>query len=335
MSEALDAWELTRNDGELFHDHKGRPKAYEMPPVPLIDTHGHLTAFWSLAPEHAVARAAYSGVCRLVVPVDPTDDAQDAEGFLASLEGWLDAAAYLIRDLDGRWAYPRFEAYGRDSRDLPSEVRIVAGAHPYGALSYLTDPSVKEAWKRLLASPRCVGIGEIGLDYACDVDHEAQKEAFAAQLALASELGLPVELHIRDAKGDEGAQAHADALQILRSVGVPEAGCDLHCYTGTKEVLAPYLALGCSVAFGGALTFRKSDEIREAALSAPVERLLSETDCPYMAPVPLRGVEGEPAMVGVTAAFLAHLRCDAGLAQTVEETYEALWQNGSALFYRS
>lgn len=329
-----DQWTLTLEDGVLFHDKKGRPKDYPRPPYPLMDTHGHLTAFWEAQPAHAVARAAFAGVCRLVVPLDPADDARDAEPTLASLEGWLAEAESLIGELGSRWQIPAFEEPGISAATLPAETRIVAGAHPYGAADYLEDPSVKAALGVLLRSPRCAGIGEIGLDYTCDVDHGQQKEAFRQQLVLAGELGLPVELHIRDAKGDGCAEAHRDALQVLEEAGVPEAGADLHCYTGDREILAPYLALGCSVAFGGALTFRKSDDIRDAALSAPRECLLSETDCPYMAPVPMRGREGEPALVGFTAAALADLRLAAGLAKTKEETYQALWENGSRLFYR-
>lgn len=328
------AWELSLEDGVLFHDRKGRPKEYAEPPFPLIDTHGHLTAFWGMEPVHALVRAAAAGICRLVVPLDPADDARDAEGVLGDLEGWCRQADALIAELEDSWHFPVFAGEGQDAKRLPSEVRIVCGAHPYGARRYLEDPDTKQALARLLASPRCAGIGEIGLDYTSEVPKEAQKEAFADQLQLACRLGLPAELHIRDAKGDGEACAHKDALEILQAAGVPSAGCDLHCYTGTAEVLAPYLDLGCSVAFGGALTFRKSDDIRRACISAPAERLLLETDCPYMAPVPLRGLEGEPAMAGVTAAFLAALRLEAGVASTLEESYRALWENGSSLFYR-
>lgn len=328
-----DQWVLTLEDGILFHDRKGRPKDYPAPPYPLIDTHGHLTAFWEAEPAHAVARAALAGVCRLVVPLDPSDDARDAGKTLSDLEGWLAAASCLIGEIGQKRTLPAFEGLGISAAALPGETRIVAGAHPYGAEDFLEDPAVKASLEVLLESPRCAGIGEIGLDYTCDVDHAAQKEAFRQQLVLAGELGLPVELHIRDAKGDERAEAHRDALHVLEEAGVPAAGADLHCYTGSWDVLAPYLALGCSVAFGGALTFRKSDDIRDAALSVPAERLLSETDCPYMAPVPMRGCENEPAMVGFTASLLADLRCDAALAKTREETYRALWENGSRLFY--
>ncbi|MGN0071738.1 MAG: TatD family hydrolase [Atopobiaceae bacterium] len=334
MSDSEGQWAQTLEDGVLFHDKKGRPKDYPRPPYPLIDTHGHLTAFWEAAPAHAVARAALAGVCRLVVPFDPADDARDAEATLRDLEGWLEEAHGLIGEIGKRWEIPAFEEPGIAAATLPDETRIVAGAHPYGAADFLGDPSVKEALGKLIRSPRCVGIGEIGLDYTCDVDRAQQKEAFRQQLVLAGELGLPVELHIRDAKDDEQAEAHADALRVLEEAGVPEAGADLHCYTGNRDVLAPYLELGCSVAFGGALTFRKSDDIRAAALSAPQGRLLSETDCPYMAPVPMRGCENEPAMVGFTAALLSDLRLEAGLAQDRLETYRALWENGSALFYR-
>ena len=142
---------------------------------------------------------------------------------------------------------------------------------------------------------------------------------------------MPVELHIRDADGDERATAHLDALRILEREGVPKAGCDLHCFTSGPEVMRPFVEMGCYIAFGGAVTFSRSDDIREAAVECPAHLLLSETDSPYMAPVPLRGTVCEPAMVSFSAATVARVRADAGVA-TYEETSEALWNNAQRFF---
>ena len=202
------------------------------------------------------------------------------------------------------------------SRRLLDNVRVWAGVHPYGAADFNASPEAHRALEALLASPRAVGVGEFGLDYGPynKTDPSEQRVAFATQLRLAHELNLPVELHLRDADGDETATAHAEAAQILEREGVPAAGCDLHCYTSNAEVMRPFVEMGCLVAFGGAATFPRSDDIREAAVACPAQRLLSETDSPYMAPVPLRGQECEPAMVAFSAGLVARVREEAGVA---------------------
>ncbi|MFC2646637.1 MAG: TatD family hydrolase [Coriobacteriaceae bacterium] len=323
----------------LFHDKKGRAKDYPVALLPLIDTHGHLTDFDENTPTRALARAAQAGVCHLVSPVDPTDDATDPRHLMYAFHMWCkDAHTLIDAQRQAGVSFPKFEgqeAHGRtaDAAEIAHFVRIVAGVHPYGAKAYLEDPEVKKHLIFILRCPVCVGVGEIGLDYTCGVDHEEQKRAFIEQLDTAQDWGLPVELHIRDARADSTAEAHRDALKILKQVGIPKAGCDLHCFTSTPDVLHDFVAIGCSVAFGGALTFKSSDEIRDAALVCPQHALLSETDCPYMAPVPLRGMEAEPAMVAYVTAALAQLRLEHGEADSLNQTYQALWDNGNALFF--
>lgn len=316
--------ELLLDDGEFFRNSKGKARPMPQPRAPLADTHGHLTSFRENDPAVVLARAALAGLRLLVVPVDPTDDGRDPQAFLANLDRWCqEASALLDAAVSEGLLVPEFPGY-KGVPPLLDNVRIVAGAHPYGAAD-LDDG----AWARLellLKSPRCAGVGEIGLDYTCDVPKDVQRDAFARQLRLAVERGLPVELHIRDERDDPEALAHRDALDVLDEVGIPAAGVDLHCYTGDPAVMAPYVARGCHVAFGGVLTFKRSDEIRDAACACPEELLLTETDCPYMAPVPLRGTEGEPAMVAFTAAALAELREECGLALP-RDTYRALWRN--------
>lgn len=326
--------DLTLADGELFHDRKGRPCPPPEPLAPLADTHGHLTSFRSVDPAAAIARAALAGVRLLVVPLDPVDDVPRKWGSVPELLGWLDeqvelAARCLEACAERGFVPPAFD--GWDAPDLVDIVRIVAGVHPYGAESL--DDEAMTRLHDLLASPRCVGVGEFGLDLGpySRVPREAQEDAFRRQLRLAHELGLPVELHIRDAAGDMLSNAHLDAARILEDEGVPEAGCDLHCFTSGLKVMETFAGMGCHIAFGGALTFTRSDDIREAASFCPERRIVTETDSPYMAPVPLRGEECEPAMVAFTAAHLADIRESASRGSR-PETYRALWENARALF---
>jgi TatD DNase family protein len=321
--------DLTLEDGELFHSKKGRVLAEPAPLAPLADTHGHLTVISQHDPARAIARAALAGVRLLVTPLDPVDDRHDMDAVLADLTAWQDRSRELLADVASRGHVPPAWQTHPDLPELPDNVRLVAGAHPYGALEF--DDAARARMGRMLADPRCVGVGEIGLDYTCDVPHDAQLACFSEQLAMARERDLPVELHIRDVRDDPSSEAHVDAAALLAREGVPSAGCDLHCFTNDVEVVRPFLELGCHVAFGGAATFKRSDDIREAAVAVPLDRLLSETDCPYMAPVPLRGQECEPAMVCFSAACVADAREAAGVSTRLE-TYEALWANACELF---
>lgn len=313
-------------DGELFRDQKGRPRPWPRPLAPLADTHGHLTVFREHDPARAIARAALAGVRLLVVPADPTEDAKDAREFLDSLDRWVAAGRALLDEAASEGLVP--PAFP-GAPELCDNVRTVAGIHPYGAAQ--ADEAAMACLSELLASPRCVGVGEIGLDFTCDVPTDVQREVFACQLRLAKELGMPCELHIRDERDDEEALAHAMALEVLDEVGMPEAGVDLHCYTGDPAVMRPFVERGCMVAFGGAVTFKHSDEIRDAACACPADQMLTETDSPYMAPVPLRGLECEPAMVCFSARCVADVRAECGVSDPTE-TYAALWKNACSLF---
>jgi TatD DNase family protein len=330
-SSQLDA--LTWEDGSLFHDVRGRAVEFPAPLAPLADTHGHLTVFREHDAANALARAALAGVRLLVVPVDPADDVRDVPRFLDWFESKVDEARGLLdRYASIGLVPPEFP----DRPGLPQlldNVWIVAGVHPYGAVDHLDDPSVGERLSLLLDSPRCVGVGEIGVDLGpySDVPLDAQERALRDQLRVARERDLPVELHVRDARDDEAASAHALVERVLREEGVPRRGCDLHCFTQGPEVMAPFVELGSHVAFGGAETFRSSDDVRQAAVECPERLILSETDSPYMAPVPLRGEECEEAMVAFSAASLAQVREDAGIASR-QRTYDALWDNARALF---
>lgn len=315
-------------DGTLFHDNKGRPVA--LPPAPslLADSHGHLTSFVGRDAPAVLVRAALAGLRLLVVPVDPVDEIPRRWGSASELLRWVDAqedeARGLLDACAARGILPPKAPGHEDLPPLLDNLRIIAGAHPYGAAEL--DAAALARLDELLESPRSVGVGEIGVDLGPynELPASVQEHAFRLQLGLALDRGLPVELHIRD--GVQDVLAHELAARVLGEVGLPAAGCDLHCFTQGPEVMAPFVEMGCHVAFGGAVTFGRSDDIRDAALSCPERLLLSETDAPYMAPAPLRGQRCEPAMVAFSADCVAHVREEAGVAPR-ERTYEALLHN--------
>jgi TatD DNase family protein len=168
---------------------------------------------------------------------------------------------------------------------------------------------------------RAIALGEIGLDYHYDHSPRGvQREVFARQLRLAKSLSLPVIIHSREA--DE------ETLEILRAeyAGAVRGGV-MHCFGGGPALAEGALALGLYISFAGNVTFKKADALREVALTVPLDRLLVETDCPYLAPVPHRGRRNEPAYVAATARFVAALR-----GVTDEEFGRATSENFSRLF---
>ena len=289
-------------------DKKGNVHELPTAPCALADTHGHLMHLRSRGAVDVLTRAVEAGVRLLVVPLDPTDEAAEAEAVLA----WLEEQASAVPELD---------------------LRLLGGAHPYGAAKLIAGEG-RDALDTLLASPRCVGVGEIGLDFGpwSELPLDVQEEAFRLQLRIARERALPVELHLRDPERGEPI-AHIEAARILREEGVPEAGCVLHCFTSGPDIMAPFVDMGCYIAFGGAVTFPRSEDIRAAAAACPAELILTETDSPYMTPVPFRGSKCETAMVACTAACVARVREEAGVA-SAEETYRTLWENATKLFCR-
>lgn len=180
-------------------------------------------------------------------------------------------------------------------------VYAAVGVHPHDAKLY-----DEMAERRLLdivgRGGRVVAWGEIGLDFHYDHSpRETQLRVFARQLRLAWEAGVPVIIHSREAD-DETAR-------VLREVyaGAPRGGV-MHCFGGGPELAEAALSLGLYISFAGNVTFKKAEPLREVARQVPPERLLVETDCPYLAPVPFRGRRNEPAFVVETARFLAELR---------------------------
>jgi TatD DNase family protein len=174
------------------------------------------------------------------------------------------------------------------------------GTHPHYAHEELDIPTAEIV--RLSKHPKIVGIGEAGLDYFYKHSTpQAQAQGFRAHIAAARETGLPLEIHTRD--------ADADTLAILREEHAKGAfPAILHCFTGGRELALGAVELGLYVSFSGVVTFKKAEALRAIAAEVPLERLLVETDAPYLAPEPYRGKQNEPAYVVHTAATLADVR---------------------------
>lgn len=172
---------------------------------------------------------------------------------------------------------------------------------------------------RLAAHPKVVAIGEIGLDYHWEkAPHDVQEQLFRAQLGLARELGLPVVIHSRDSQ--------ADTVRILRDAARGQAGV-MHSFSGDWAYAEACLDVGFMLSFSGPVTFPKASDLHQVARHAPLERLLTETDCPYLAPHPYRGKRNEPAHVRLVAERIAELR-----NQEVVEVATAVWNNAEEIF---
>ena len=239
----------------VFRNSKGKAKAAPALPqgAPVADTHCHLGMLDNVP--LALARAAVHGMGFIECITDPSEyrsDELSAQETYARLDEWV-ADARCILD---SWGMGQLE---------PPVIRMASGVHPHNAKDWERGlPVLRE----LLACPATSCLGEIGLDYHYDKSpRDVQREVFALQLRMAHELGLPVSLHIRE--------AHSDALEILRAEGLPAAGCILHCFNLGPDDLAPFVELGCYVALGGPLTFKKECATRAAVALASPGRLLT------------------------------------------------------------
>lgn len=191
------------------------------------------------------------------------------------------------------------------------------GTHPHEAKDMRPEHLME--LETLLRHQKAVAVGEIGLDYHYDFsERDVQRRVFGEQLELAIALSLPVVVHEREAVEDVKSilRAHKNGLS-----GV------MHCFTGSYETARDYIDLGLYVAFGGALTFKNARRALEAAEKLPMDRLLIETDCPYMTPEPYRGKRNDPSLVRLVCERLAALR-----HMDAEEAAEITLQNGLTLF---
>ena len=198
---------------------------------------------------------------------------------------------------------------------------FAAGFHPSNLQDYQTGD--EERLASLLQSPKGVAVGEIGLDYHYeDTDEAAQKRAFCAQLELAEALSLPVIIHSRDAA--------ADTLRILKDNRAKlRAGGVMHCFSGSPETAKEYLKLGLYISFAGPVTFKNARRLDEVAKIVPPERILAETDSPYLAPEPFRGTLNTPKNVVQVYEKLAQLRGEELFALAAR-----IHENAKTLFYK-
>lgn len=193
----------------------------------------------------------------------------------------------------------RFEEYAAIAERYP-DVLTTVGTHPHQAHEEL-DVTLAEI-VRLAGHQKCVGIGEAGLDYFYKKSPpEAQAQGFRLHIAAARETGLPLVIHTRD--------ADADTARILEEEMEKGAfTAVLHCFTGSADLAQRAIALGLYVSFSGVITFKKSEALRAVAAEVPLNRLLVETDAPFLAPEPFRGKRNEPSYVVHTAATLARIK---------------------------
>jgi TatD DNase family protein len=237
----------------------------------VIDSHCHLAdETFSAELEGVVARAKTAGVERALVILEAGNDQEAAQA--------------------------------RRVQELWPDVRTSVGIHPHAAHEYGTnvDRVISTVRDQIAKTPTARAVGEIGLDYHYDYSpRDVQQTVFRAQVRLARDLKLPVVIHTREADGD--------TMTVLRDEGKGELTGVLHCFSGTTDLARAGLDLGFYISFAGMLTFNNAGPLRETARLVPLDRLMTETDSPFLAPVPHRGKRNEPAFVSHVVATLAQL----------------------------
>lgn len=252
----------------------------------LVDSHCHLD-YPDFAEEldAVVARAHAAGVAKMVT--------------ISTRVRQFDRVAAIAERFDSVWC-----SVGTHCHNAHEELDLTA-----------------DHLARLAEHPRCVAIGEAGLDYHYDLSpREAQAEGFRRHIAAARMTGLPLVIHARD--------ADADVAAILEDeTGKGAFPMVLHCFSSGRELARRGLACGACLSFSGILTFKTAEEIRAIAAEAPADRILVETDAPYLAPVPYRGKRNEPAYTAKTAAVLAEVRGTTpdDIARTTTDNFHRLF----------
>ncbi len=257
----------------------------------LVDTHCHLDpAYFPDGADAAIARAESAGV----------------DGFVVVGVG---------RDLG-----PARHAVALAGR-LSDRVGAAVGIHPHDAATWSKE--VHDELAGLARSEAVVAVGEIGLDYHYDHSpRDTQRDVFARLVALARKVKKPIVIHTREAA--------ADTLALLESEGARDVGGVIHCFSEDRPFAERALDLGFDLSFSGIVTFKGARAIHEVAAWAPLDRILVETDSPYLAPVPLRGKPCEPAYIVHTAKRVAELR-----GVTVDDVARATTENAERRFRRT
>jgi TatD DNase family protein len=235
-----------------------------------VDSHAHIEMEDFDGDRQAVIQRALDADVRMIVNVGDGDARGDSH-----------SAAFRIAD-----EYPF--------------IYTTVGVHPHEAT--ILDDDFYDRLEEMARHPKVIAVGEIGLDYHYDNSpRDVQRQAFRRQLRLAGERELPVVIHTREAE--------PDTLKILEEewAGASKAGI-IHCFTGTRQFAETVVGMGFYISFSGVVTFKKAVELREAAKSLPLDRLLIETDSPFLAPEPFRGRRNEPSFVVETARRIAALR---------------------------
>lgn len=221
----------------------------------------------------------------------------------------------------------RMVVVGFDEETIPLAIEIAeahedvyaaVGWHPVDAIDY---EARHLAWLETLAEhPKVVALGEMGLDYHWDTSpKDVQEKVFRAQIRLAKKLAMPIIIHNREAT--------QDIIRILQEENAAEVGGIMHCFSGTIEEIQPCLDMNFYISLGGPVTFKNAKEVKEVAKVIPLDRLLIETDAPYLAPHPYRGKRNEPAYVKLVAEEIAELR-----SMGYEEICEITTQNALNIF---
>lgn len=249
----------------------------------------------------------------------------DTHAHIAEEEYELDREEVLERARGAGVAYINNVGYNLESSrraitlaENHDMVYASVGFHPHNAIE--AEPGYLEELKNMSAHPRVVALGEIGLDYYRDLSpREMQRKVFREQLSLARELSLPVIIHDRD--------AHGDLMDILRDLRLGAAGGVMHCYSGSWEMAQECLAMGFYISIAGPVTYQNASRLKDVAGRVPMDRLLLETDAPYLTPSPHRGKRNEPSYIVFTAAEMAALK-----GMNVEELAKTCTENGRRLF---
>ena len=197
------------------------------------------------------------------------------------------------------------------------DVYGAVGVHPEELNSY--NEEAENKIKELLKHKKIIAVGEIGLDYYWDKSQiEKQKEIFERQILIAKQAQKPILVHDRE--------AHLDSFEILKKSNAAETGVVMHCFSGSPEFAQQCINEGFYIAIGGVVTFKNAKKVKEVAKNVPLDKLLLETDAPYMTPVPFRGKENQPAYVKFVAEEIAQLR-----GVSFEEIAEATTANAKKL----
>ena len=258
----------------------------------MIDSHCHLAdeAFVADLPD-VVARARTAGVQEALCILEASDEAEFAR----------------VPAVSEQW----------------DRIRVATGVHPHraGAFAENAAKAADLVRERIAREPLVRAIGEIGLDYHYTfAPPDVQVDVFSAQVALARERALPVIIHTRE--------ADSDTIRVLDHIGRGDVRGVFHCFSGDRDLALTAVAMGFHVSFSGIVTFRKAERVQEAAAAVPLDRLLIETDCPYLAPAPYRGQRNEPAWVvrvGESVAGIRHMT-SGDFWRTVTRNYRDLFR---------